>query len=98
MKNEQKSGLAPVLKNGSLDLPSRETIQAFVRQEPLVPRPLFYDINQAAAALNMSTKSVRRLIKRGKLTCCKAVRKILIPVKQIEDFLKASCDVPKFNS
>jgi excisionase family DNA binding protein len=65
--------------------------------DPL-PEPLLYDLKQAAAALNMSTKSVRRLLWRGKLTCLKAVRKILIPRKQIEDFLKANCDVPNFNS
>jgi len=58
-------------------------------------QPLFYDIHQAALALNLSTKSVRRLVWRGRLTTCKAVRKVLIPRKQIEEFIKASCDTPK---
>lgn len=58
--------------------------------------PLFFDINQAAKALNMSTKTIRRLILLGKLTRCSAVRKILIPRKQIEDFIKATCAVPSF--
>ena len=60
--------------------------------------PLFYDIDQAAQVLNMSTKSVRRLLWRGRLTSCKAIRKVLIPRKQIEDFIKASCDVPKLTA
>ena len=61
-----------------------------------LPEPLFYDIDQAAAALNVCTKTVRRLLARGKLTSCKLLRKVLIPRKQIEDFMKATCDVPKF--
>ena len=60
--------------------------------------PMFYDIKQAAQVLNMSTKTVRRLLWRGKLTSCKAVRKVLIPRKQIEEFIRASCDVPKMVS
>ena len=59
-----------------------------------LPESLFYDIKQAAAALNTCTKTVRRLIQRGYFTPCKAVRKILIPRSQIEAFLKATCDVP----
>ena len=64
---------------------------------PPLPEPLAYDIKQSAAALNMSTKTVRRLIQRGKLTCSKAVRKILIPREQIENFWKATCDKPNLN-
>jgi excisionase family DNA binding protein len=57
-------------------------------------KPLAYDINQAAFALNVCTKTIRRLLQRRKLTSCKALRKILIPREQIENFLKASCDKP----
>jgi excisionase family DNA binding protein len=60
-----------------------------------LPEPLFYDIKQTAAALNMSTKTVRRLIRRGLFSPCKALRKVLIPRSQIEAFLKATCDTPK---
>jgi len=60
-----------------------------------LPEPLAYDINQAAAALNCCTKSVRRLIRRGYFGPCKALRKVLIPRQQIEAFLKATCDTPK---
>jgi excisionase family DNA binding protein len=60
-----------------------------------MPAPLVYTVEEAAAVLKISTKSVRRLIKRGFLTGSKALRKILIPRQQIEAFLKATCDVPK---
>lgn len=53
-----------------------------------------YTIEEAAAVLNVCTKTIRRLIARRHLTCCKALRKKLIPREQIERFLKATCDVP----
>ena len=62
-----------------------------------LPEPLAYNINEAAAALNVSTKTVRRLLWRGKLTSCKVLRKILIPREQIAHFLKATCDKPDLN-
>ena len=62
---------------------------------PSLPQPLLLDIKQAAAALNCCTKSIRRLIQRGYLSPCKALRKVLIPKPQIEAFLKATCDTPK---
>jgi len=58
------------------------------------PEPLFCDIKQTAAALNCCTKTVRRLIQRGYFCPCKVLRKILIPRKQIEGFLKATCGKP----
>ena len=63
--------------------------------EQAMPAPLVYTVEEAAAVLKISTKSVRRLLKRGFLTGSKALRKILIPRQQIEAFLKATCDVPK---
>ena len=59
-----------------------------------VVEPLLYDINQTAAALNCCTKSVRNLIRRGKLKPCNALRKVLIPRQQIEQFIKATCGTP----
>lgn len=61
-----------------------------------LPEPLAYDIDQAAAALNVCTKTVRRLIQRRIFTPLRGIRKILIPRKQIEDYIKACCDVPRF--
>jgi excisionase family DNA binding protein len=58
------------------------------------PEPLVYTVEEAAAALKISTKSVRRLLARRLLTGSKALRKILIPRQQICDFLKSTCDVP----
>jgi AraC-like DNA-binding protein len=57
--------------------------------------PLVYTIEETAIVLNCSTKTVRRLLDRQLLTCCNVLRKKLIPCKQIESFLKATCDVPK---
>jgi hypothetical protein len=97
MKNELNPGQFPVSNNSPIALPTAGQME--IRPQPAVPlpEPLAYDINQSAAALNMSTKSVRRLLRRGKLTCCKALRKILIPRKQIEEFFKANCDTPKLH-
>lgn len=72
----------------TIELPSPETIRAAQVE------PLFCDIQQAANLLNMSTKTVRRLIWVGKLTRCSAVRKVLIPRKQIDEFIKATCATP----
>jgi len=73
----------------TIELPSAETVKASLVE------PLLYDIRQAAAALNMSTKSVRRMLIVGRLTRCKGIRKVLIPRKQIEDFIRANCPTPK---
>jgi excisionase family DNA binding protein len=85
------------MKTEQNELPTGGTIPAPELPEKRQPEPLAYDIKQAAFALNISTKTVRRLLWRGKLTSCKAMRKILIPRKQVEDFLKATCDKPNFN-
>lgn len=59
------------------------------------PAPLVYTVDEAAAALKVSTKTIRRLLDRGILTSSKALRKKLIPRQQIEDFMKVTCDKPK---
>ena len=91
MKTEQNNWQTPLFHRVQNNLPSRETIALYTK-----PEPLFYDIKQAAFALNMCTKTVRRLIARGKLTSCKVLRKVLIPREQIEAFIKATCDKPNF--
>lgn len=72
-----------------------KTMNANDSNKQTMPTPLVYTISEAAAALNCSTKTIRRLIHRGYLTPCKVLRKILIPRQQIEGFLKATCDLPK---
>jgi excisionase family DNA binding protein len=62
---------------------------------PPTPEPLVYTVAETAAVLKISTKTVRRLLRRRLLTGSKALRKILIPRAQVEQFLKATCDVPK---
>jgi len=59
------------------------------------PVRLALTVEEAATSLNVSTKTIRRLLDRGILTASKALRKKLIPRSQIEGFLKATCDAPK---
>ena len=110
MKTEQNSGQAPTSQHDNLNrqpgatmermanlpLPSPVSAPGQTSPLPSIPEPLVYDIKQAAAALNICPKTVRRLLARGKLTSCKVLRKVLIPRTQIEAFLKATCDKPNF--
>lgn len=45
-------------------------------------------INETAAVLGVKTITVRRLIERGLLKPCRALRHPLIPIEQIESLLK----------
>jgi excisionase family DNA binding protein len=65
--------------------------------EASLPMALAYDIKQAAAKLNVSTRTIRRLLVRRKLTCCKLIGKKLIPREQIDNFLRLTCDKPNLN-
>jgi len=56
-----------------------------------MPAPLMFTVKQAAAALNVSEKTIRRFLSRGILTSSNAVRKKLIPRTQIEDFQNVTC-------
>jgi excisionase family DNA binding protein len=58
------------------------------------PERLVYTVEEAARVLNVSTKTIRRLLARRLLTGSKALRKILIPRQQLEAFLMATCDKP----
>jgi excisionase family DNA binding protein len=73
----------------STPVPAAQSVQTSPK-----PSPVFYTIPEAAAVLNVCTKTVRRLIARRYLTCCNVLRKKLIPRSQIEAFLKATCDAP----
>ena len=59
------------------------------------PTPLVYTVEETALVLRTSTKTVRRLIKRGFLSPSTALRKLLIPRSQVDAFLKATCAEPK---
>jgi len=50
--------------------------------------PAFYTVAQAAVILNLSEKSIRRLLDRGLLHSSKATRKILIPRHDLETFFE----------
>jgi excisionase family DNA binding protein len=55
---------------------------------------LVYTVKEAAMVLNVSEKTIRRFLERGILTSSTALRKRLIPCKQVGDFLKATCPPP----
>jgi len=77
---------------GNSPVPSNPVPETGARKSTQVS--LVYTIPEAAAVLNVSTKTIRRLIDRRFLTPCGALRKKLIPRPQIEAFLKATCDTP----
>ena len=78
---------------GNLPIPSSPAPETGAKKSNQVP--LVYTIPEAAAVLNVSTKTIRRLLDRGFLTSSSALRKKLIPRPQIEAFLKATCQTPK---
>jgi excisionase family DNA binding protein len=56
--------------------------------EPGVPDKKNYTLKEAAIYLNVSTRTVERLIQRRLLRRNKALRKILIPRSELESFLQ----------
>lgn len=81
--------------NGGQILPPQTGPANQLEAQP--PMALAYDIKQAAARLNVSTRTIRRLLARRKLTCCKLIGKKLIPREQIDNFLKLTCEKPNLN-
>lgn len=51
----------------------------------------FLTVTEAAEALHVSTKTVRRLISRKLLRASRALRKILIPKEDIDSFIERTC-------
>jgi excisionase family DNA binding protein len=51
-----------------------------------IPAKGFYTIREAAVYLSISEKTVRRLVDRGLLKPSRALRKLLIPVSELEAF------------
>ncbi len=49
-----------------------------------------FSIHEAAMALGVSDKTVRRLIARGLLRVSRAIRHILVPKAELERFLRDS--------
>jgi excisionase family DNA binding protein len=56
--------------------------------QAVVPQRLAYSLRETAAMLGICEKSVRRLIHRGLIRPCRALRHILIPKTEIERFLR----------
>jgi Helix-turn-helix domain len=68
--------------NSDEDLP-----EGYISPKELAART-FVTVKETAFLLNMSEKSVRRLIKRKLLSASKGLGKILIPVQEIGNYLK----------
>jgi len=49
---------------------------------------LAFTVEEAALMLGISQKSIRRLIARGLLRASKALRRLIIPKKELEKFLE----------
>lgn len=67
--------------------------QATTPQNPAAADPLprmAYTMRQTAKILGVSYITVHRLIKRGKLRACDAIRNKIIPHTEIERFLRDS--------
>ena len=65
--------------------------ESILPENPPAPEPerLAYSINEAAALLGVNYFSVYRLIQRGKLRACRALRgKILVPRSELLKLLK----------
>jgi len=50
--------------------------------------PMFLTVKETAVAIHTSERTIRRLIKRGIFECPKAIRKNLIPRRQVESFFE----------
>lgn len=62
--------------------------QRIQEQSEAIPRRA-YKIAEAAESLGVKPITVRRLIERGLLKPCRALRHPLIPIEQIEELLRA---------
>jgi hypothetical protein len=51
-------------------------------------KPLAYTRHQAAALLSISVVSIDRLIARGRLKVCRALRRPLIPASELDRLLQ----------
>ena len=76
-------GLGVQERNGA-ELTGAEDLELIPGQ----PRKLTLTVREAAAQLGISEKSVRRLLQRGKIRCISALRHKLIPILELERFLR----------
>ena len=51
------------------------------------PRRIAVSVSEAAAMINVSSKSIRRLIDRELLKPCRALRHLRIPISEIEKLI-----------
>jgi excisionase family DNA binding protein len=70
--------------------PSRAEGAAPLATGTLVPDKKNYTLKEAALYLNVSTRTIERLIQRRLIRRNKALRKILIPRTELDHFLERS--------
>lgn len=69
----------------------REELKQIIEGQQIAPKAKrFYSLKEAAAELNLSQATVRRLIDRGLLHRSKATSLIRIPKEQIEQFARTT--------
>jgi len=51
----------------------------------------FCTVGEAAHALHVSTRTVRRLVERKLLRRCMVLRQVLIPTVDVEAFVRRTC-------
>jgi excisionase family DNA binding protein len=79
--------------NDSADAPTEaQTSDSKKPSTEVLPR-LAYTMRETAEILGVSYITVHRLIKRGKLRACDALRNKVIPLVEIERFLRESIAV-----
>jgi excisionase family DNA binding protein len=82
------------MSKDQLQLATRSTREEETPEENTVPPDVVvpdkrnYTLKEAALFLNVSTRTVERLIERKLLRRNKALRKILIPRSELESFLE----------
>jgi excisionase family DNA binding protein len=75
-------------KTLSVEIPVNQTSNARCEALPSEPVVYAYTIREAAQRLRMSEKSVRRQIDRGRLRRCKGYGRVLIPIKDVDNYFE----------
>lgn len=74
-----------------MDYPNKMTESPYSNTNPIEcgsPSRRAYKIHEVADILGVTSISVRRLIDRGLLRPCRALRHVLVPADEIEKLLK----------
>jgi len=76
------------MNNMKLNMKEEDFGQGAQIWEPVGAERLVLTVQEAAAALDLSCKSIYRLIARGKLRCISSLRHKRIPKSELERFIR----------